>query len=205
MRWAKQPLSLPRAVLWNGRSGATITDIRNLMSRMPGPPPLVIVFHIGTNDLLSVDAFCIRHRILSLMEDTKALYPHAQIVWSDILPRLFYFGTTAQASMDRKRRSINKWAKSRSRKLGGHFIHHPQFSWTTMHLFRYDGYICPKQGFSNSCPTWWQAFQCSYSVTLLYRLACSGEVSILLPIVCLVPLVGVWHFLAGMRWAQELG
>ena len=146
MRWAKQPLSLPRAVLWNGRSGATITDIRNLMSRMPGPPPSVIVFHIGTNDLLCVDAFCIRHRILSLMEDTKALYPHAQIVWSDILPRLFYFGTTAQASMDRKRRSINKWAKSRSRKLGGHFIHHPQFSWTTMHLFRYDGVHLSKAG-----------------------------------------------------------
>ena len=59
MRGAKQPLGLARSVLWNGRSGAMISDIRSLMAEMTGPPPAVIVFHIGTNDLLSVDAFCI--------------------------------------------------------------------------------------------------------------------------------------------------
>ena len=102
---------------------------------------MVIVFHIGTNDLLSVDAFCIRQCIFVLFEDTVTMYPQSQIIWSDILPRVFYFGTTAQASMDRKRRSINKWAKSRLYQLGGHVIHHPQFHWTTMQLFRYDGVL----------------------------------------------------------------
>ena len=73
VRGAKQPLGLARAVLWNGRSGAMISDIRSLMAGVTGPPPAVIVFHIGTNDLLSVDAFCIRQRILVLFKDTMIM------------------------------------------------------------------------------------------------------------------------------------
>ena len=110
---------------WNGRSGATISQVVSLVAGIVGPPPSVIVLHIGTNDLLSVDAFCIWQRMLVQFTDIKALYLQARIAWSDILPRVFYFGTTAQASMDRKRRSINKWAKSSLRKVGGHVIHHP--------------------------------------------------------------------------------
>ena len=58
VRGAKQPLGLARSVLWNGRSGAMISDIRSLMAEMTGPPPAVIVFHIGT---ATSDGYCVSH------------------------------------------------------------------------------------------------------------------------------------------------
>ena len=40
--------------------------------------------------------------------------------------------------MEMKRRSINKWVRSFSRRIGASVLHHPQFKWSAFTLFRFD-------------------------------------------------------------------
>ena len=65
-------------------------------------------------------------------------FPNTLLIWSDILPRVFYFGARSQLSLERKRRAVNRWARSQGRRRGVSIMHHPQFRWTETVLYRYD-------------------------------------------------------------------
>jgi lysophospholipase L1-like esterase len=139
VRWAKSDLDFPLHVSWLGKSGAHLCDLDALLEGISGPTPSIIIVHIGTNDLVDVDEFSIRQRIVLSMKKCVKFFPHTTIIWSDILPRLFYFGARSQLSLERKRRALNRWARSQGRRLGVSILHHPQFKWTETALYRFDG------------------------------------------------------------------
>ena len=60
----QNPWVLPTVVRWLGKSGARLRDLPLLLNQMDGPPPAMI--HLGTNDLVSSDQFCIRQLIASI-------------------------------------------------------------------------------------------------------------------------------------------
>ena len=114
-------------------------DLLPILMRRQGPDPSVLLLHIGTNDLVTTDEFCMRQRILLLLNSCTVRFPHTVLMWSAILPRVFYFGARSQSSLERKRKALNRWAKKQCAKLGAHFLPHPQFKWTETALYRYDG------------------------------------------------------------------
>ncbi len=114
-------------------------DLGALLQSCSGATPAVIIFHIGTNDLIEVDEFCLRQRISVALQAYISQFPSSKIVWSDILPRVFYFGAKSQPAVERKRRAINRWAKSQCARLGAYCLHHPQFVWSETALYRFDG------------------------------------------------------------------
>ena len=91
-------------VRWNGKGGARLPDLIQLLADLAGsgPPPRVIVAHLGTNDLGFADAFSLRQRIRIFMSECLANYPMPQVVWSDILPRACYFGALSPAKVEMK-------------------------------------------------------------------------------------------------------
>ena len=80
--WATKPLGTSMVVRWLGKSGARLRDLPLLLNQMDGPPPAMIIIHLGTNDLVSSDQFCIRQLIASTLQFCKGRYPAASIVWS---------------------------------------------------------------------------------------------------------------------------
>ena len=103
------------------------------------PRPAMLIVHVGTNDLGDTDFFCMRQRIALFMKECCDKYPWTKLVWSDILPRACYFGTINPSKLEMKRRAVNRWARSLSRRMGVSVLHHPQFRWSEFSLYRYDG------------------------------------------------------------------
>ena len=52
---------------------------------------------------------------------------------------MFYVGARSQPAMERKRRTINRWAASQCGVVQVPCIHHPQFKWSEISLYLYDG------------------------------------------------------------------
>lgn len=127
-------------MIWKGKSGAGMRDLNSLLRSVNhGPSPKVIIFHIGTNDLVHVDEFCMRQRITDSLYRYTTQFPATAVVWSGILPRIFYFGAKSQAAVENKRKAVNRWAKSQCKRLGAHYLSHPQFAWSETTLYRFDG------------------------------------------------------------------
>ncbi len=107
---------------WNGKGGAHLSDANPLLSdlAMSGPPPGLIIVHLGTNDLVQLDAFCLRQSVRIFMSECSVQFPRAHLVWSDILPRACYFGALSQSKLEMKRRSINKYHGTESALLRVH-------------------------------------------------------------------------------------
>ena len=138
VRRAVHRLGCRPQVHWNGLGGARYSTITQLLCDLDAqwPSPGMLIVHVGTNDLVDTDAFCLRQRITVFMRECRERYPNTRLVWSDIfLPRACYFGAFSQSRMEMKRRSINKWARSFSRSA---VLHHPQFKWSAFTLFRFD-------------------------------------------------------------------
>ncbi len=140
IRWAAGSFDLPCQVIWKGKSGARMSDLDTLLQSINyGSSPAVIIFHIGTNDLVNVDEFCMRQRITVFMQKCISQFPYTRVVWSDILPRIFYFGAKSQPAVEKKRKAVNRWAKRQCHELGALCLHHPQFTWSEAALYRFDG------------------------------------------------------------------
>ena len=138
VRGAERALDVPLPVIWQGKSSAGLCEFNELLDGLSGPTPSIIIVHLGTNDLLAVNEFSMRQPIALSMDRCLMQFPNTLLIWSDILPRVFYFGARSQLSLERKRRAVNRWARSQGRRRGVGIMHHPQFRWTETVLYRYD-------------------------------------------------------------------
>ena len=141
MRRAEGPFGIPARVYWKGKGGAGMANYDYLLNdlRKRAPPPDLLIFHLGTNDLVTIDEFALRQQIAVMLRDCAWAYPTSTIVWSDMLPRVFYMGARSQSALERKRRTINRWAASQCKAVQALCVHHPQFIWSEVSLFSYDG------------------------------------------------------------------
>ncbi len=141
IRRAAQHFDSGPIVRWNRCGGARYSDIHQLLDKLNARwlPPSLLIVHVGTNDLVDTDAFCLRQRIALLMQECRNRFPDAALVWSNMRPRACYFGAFDPKKMEMKRRSINRYATSFSRRIGATVLQHPQFHWSNITLFRFDG------------------------------------------------------------------
>ena len=110
IRRAECDLELPFNIHWKGRGGAGVTELYDLQVELSNssPPHILLIVHLGTNDLVKVDEFALRQRIAVMLRDCLEWCQSATVVWSDILPRVFYFGALSQPVLERKRRTVNR-------------------------------------------------------------------------------------------------
>ena len=99
MRGAERALDVPLPVIWQGKSSAGLCEFNELLDGLSGPTPSIIIVHLGTNDLVAVDEFSMRQRIALSMDRCLMQFPNTLLIWSDILPRVFYFGATIPAKI----------------------------------------------------------------------------------------------------------
>ena len=90
VRGAERALDVPLPVIWQGKSSAGLCEFNELLDGLSGPTPSIIIVHLGTNDLLAVDEFSMRQPIALSMDRCLMQFPNTLLIWSDILPRVFY-------------------------------------------------------------------------------------------------------------------
>ena len=129
-------------VTWHGKRGLHLGETIAFLSslfRCAGSTPSHILLHVGTNDIESMGKKDIAKDLKDVFEFVRGR--GCNIIWSDILPRLHYrgFPDGQQGLVDRKRRSLNRYGKSLSKRLNGFYIGHPDITYTARELFRPDG------------------------------------------------------------------
>jgi hypothetical protein len=100
-------------VCWLGRRGARVGGLAGRVGRqLRGVAvPSTIILHIGTNDVFSSSTYDIRGTIAENIWGIRRLLPNTRIIWSDILPRLFYYGEVRKGAGSRVARFYNTEAR----------------------------------------------------------------------------------------------
>ena len=79
---------------WLGLGGGRIGDFMDRMQRYlsGGSAPHTLVVHIGSNDIFMMTKKELCEAVDELLKGLRQLLPSCRLVWSNILPRLFWYG-----------------------------------------------------------------------------------------------------------------
>nr|DAA01769.1 TPA_exp: putative hydrolase [Lytechinus variegatus] len=140
-------LGLGTSVRWLGKRGLRIEGVSDWLDKMgrSEPKPSVVVLHVGTNDIEALSKKKLASLTYRLFDANKGKF---QIVWSDILERVWYpAGCTGdQGKLDLKRRAANRYAKALAARFHGKAIPHPSISHNDISLYRTDGLHLADEG-----------------------------------------------------------
>lgn len=129
-------------ISWRARSGRTLTDmgvVINHISENQVRHPDVIIVHIGTNDILTMDRFSLLNLVFTFLSSLHRLFPGSVIIWSDILPRIEWRGARNQSAIDQVRQDLNRRAGRILLDLGvGLRCSHPSITCDNPSLYRRD-------------------------------------------------------------------
>ena len=77
IRRAEMHLDIPVRVFWRGKGGAGVTDLYDLQAELGKilPPPAMLIIHLGTNDLVTLDEYALRQRITVMLRDCAVWCP----------------------------------------------------------------------------------------------------------------------------------
>lgn len=155
VRWAgltKVQLEGGGEVYWNGISGARLAGVDNRLRNYLAvrPVPSTIILHLGTNDIFTEPSWRIRARLAENVSSIRELLPNTRLIWSDIIPRLFYYGETTPGAGKRVTRNINGYARGVCAAVGNaHTISHSSaLAPSQYRLFRRDGLHLSDEGLS---------------------------------------------------------
>ena len=145
IRWAGDSnQQFPGArVSWLGVSGARICGLPARLNRyLSGrSAPNILVVHLGTNDIFQMS----KRQIMQVLSETltflRQRLPQVMLVWSEILPHLFWYGEDKRGRGNKVRIDINRHAASLMKSLPGdnRVIYYPAFHNRPYRLFRYEG------------------------------------------------------------------
>ncbi|KAJ8319201.1 LOW QUALITY PROTEIN: hypothetical protein KUTeg_004292 [Tegillarca granosa] len=100
--------------------------------------PPVLEIQLSSNDLVSRASGVLRWEMkLDLLSLSKL--PNTTVVWSCILPRLFWYGARSQVAIDNVRKRTNREISSYILKLGGTVITQSDLSDKETGCYRFDG------------------------------------------------------------------
>ena len=137
-------LGLQATVSWWGKRGLNLRAcshlLRNIAHQQPAAPSILLI-HVGSNDVGMVNKKHLMEMILNLIHTVHSLFPQTTLIWSDIIPRVYYAGVSkrGQCKVDKTRRAANKYARSQTVRRRGHAVQHPDIRYTSQLLFRKDG------------------------------------------------------------------
>ncbi|XP_074648247.1 uncharacterized protein LOC141903815 isoform X1 [Tubulanus polymorphus] len=101
-------------------------------------PPDVLVIHAGIIDVTESSLGDVVSLLRQGLQAIKDLVPHARIIWSDVIPRHYYFGAESQKGKDMTRKRMNKEARTILRLLCGQVLKHTSFTWDKITFFQDD-------------------------------------------------------------------
>ena len=104
-----------------------------------GPPPNYLLVHQGSNDLLLIPGVELFHQIKFSFLRCKVLAPTMTIIWSVMLPHLYWHNAKSARNINSARKDVNRKVKQYLKTQGGLVIRHPSITPTEKRLFRYDG------------------------------------------------------------------
>ena len=116
--------------------------------------PQIVILHTGGNDLASVPAGALRHRLTELAMLVQASLPSIMVIWSEMLPRLSYRGAKDDKAVNVKRESVNRYVRNFVAKKNMLAIRHSAISRADEGAFLNDGVHLRTQGtrcFSRNC------------------------------------------------------
>ena len=134
-----------KKVHWLGTSSMHWRDLipKFQLAMMFIPPPVMILVHVGGNDLVTMRQGKLIKNIKKDMQYLASVFSTAKIIWSDILPRKSWRGVEpTQGNLDKmnsKRKRINRAGRQVARNLlqGRSIIH--EIDITTNGLYKSDG------------------------------------------------------------------
>jgi lysophospholipase L1-like esterase len=126
---------------WQGYIGLGLKDIRMKLATLgkTRDPPNYILLHCGGNDIGKLKLFSIRQEITFVLRYIQTNYPHTKIIWSGILPRLYWKYSSNFVAMEKARKRLNSFGAKQTLALGGHYILHPDIVVNCKSLFKDDG------------------------------------------------------------------
>lgn len=138
-RWA--------TVEWQGRRGLRWPGLLPLLFEgRKGPPPHILVLHLGGNDLGLVKGKALT---LQALEDFRVIHqrwPGVHIVWSAMLPRRVWREALDAKAIERARKKAN-WEVGRTLLGGpGSYVSHPEIQAADGSLYRGDGVHLSEKG-----------------------------------------------------------
>ena len=152
VHWAgKIHASLPVAgqVSWIGERGAHVAGLaKRLRKKLRNRPyPTTILLHIGTNDIFENTTYVMRSVIQDNLRGIRNLLPNTRIIWSDILPRLYYHRERQPGAGSRVSKFLNGVAHREIRAMGNaHIINHEGcFLPQALDYIGSRGYICARR------------------------------------------------------------
>lgn len=131
-------------IIFQGKGGMHWAQFETVFQRLMlfHATPLMIIIHLGGNDLVEWSQSKLLKTFKRQFAYMASVYPKAQLVWSDILPRQSWRGTDNSAErlkkLDQKRRRINRLGRQASFNVEGKAIQH-ELDFNTTGLFRSDG------------------------------------------------------------------
>ncbi|XP_015268388.1 PREDICTED: dual specificity protein phosphatase 12 isoform X1 [Gekko japonicus] len=140
-------LSELASVEWLGRPGLKWPGLIPLLFKeRRGPPPHVLLIHLGGNDLGLVKGIALALQAKADLELIRSRWPGVQIVWSAMLPRHVWQGVGDPRCLDRARRKVNR--ELRNALVGGlgQYLPHPEIRIDVVDLYREDGVLLSDKG-----------------------------------------------------------
>lgn len=105
------------------------------------PAPAMVVIHLGGNDLVTWSQSKLLKKIKTDLRYMASVFPDAQVIWSDILPRQAWRGVESSVEslrkLDQKRKRINRIGRQVTLSLNGKGISH-ELDFATPGIFRPD-------------------------------------------------------------------
>ena len=101
---------------------------------------MTIILHAGTNDVFDNNTYTMRQMVHSVLHGIRQILPSTRILWSDVLPRLFFYGERKAGRGRRITHFINAQAHKFIGEMdnAGFIIHAAVFPVRNFGLFHYD-------------------------------------------------------------------
>ena len=139
-------------VTWLGLGGDHVVP---LLDRVRGllrsePLPHTIVVHVGSNDIFAMSKKELCEAVELLLKRLRRMLPGCRLIWSQVLPRLFWYGERVPGAGEKVRKEVNRCAYATCKALSGdnRVIFHHGINGRDHSLFeRRDGIHLSSKGF----------------------------------------------------------
>lgn len=127
-------------VVWIGHPGMKWDSVKHLLYSMLTVKghPYAIVIHCGGNDIVDNYNGSLLFQIRNDLWYLRTVMPCTLLIWSYILPRLFWLRGNDHDKVDKSRRRLNRGVRSFIVKFGGKAIQHLDFDDHHVSLFNKD-------------------------------------------------------------------
>ncbi|XP_054839438.1 uncharacterized protein LOC129332380 isoform X2 [Eublepharis macularius] len=137
---AQLGLSEDASIEWLGRRGLRWSGLLHLLfGGRTGPPPHILVLHVGGNDLGLLKGRALSLQVIADLRVIKSHWPDVYIFWSEMLPRRKWREYLDPRGMARARRRANRAIQKALVTGLGIYLPHPRIKAANAALYRADG------------------------------------------------------------------